>query len=135
MFYRTLWCRLLLLKSAESYHPLLAKKLVDHSGTNPIQRSRIRTRGRIRLRSPDPHESETRNVSFLFVRLVSHAVHYENPDPRIRSRVNEIPLLASHLSVRGRGGLVVRSRLWDRRVPGSKPDSTEDPPCMGPVAR
>ncbi|GBN83303.1 hypothetical protein AVEN_47470-1 [Araneus ventricosus] len=21
-----------------------------------------------------------------------------------------------------------------RRVPGSKPDSTEDPPCMGPVA-
>ncbi|GBM02425.1 hypothetical protein AVEN_76477-1 [Araneus ventricosus] len=35
----------------------------------------------------------------------------------------------------GRGGLVVRSRLWGRRVPGSKPDSTEDPPCMGPVAR
>ncbi|GBO46466.1 hypothetical protein AVEN_19924-1, partial [Araneus ventricosus] len=33
----------------------------------------------------------------------------------------------------GRGGLVVRSR--DLRVPGSKPDSTEDPPCMGPVAR
>ncbi|GBM29221.1 hypothetical protein AVEN_30252-1 [Araneus ventricosus] len=35
----------------------------------------------------------------------------------------------------GRGGLVVRSRLWGRRAPGSKPDSTEDPPCMGPVAR
>ncbi|GBL67062.1 hypothetical protein AVEN_246745-1 [Araneus ventricosus] len=35
----------------------------------------------------------------------------------------------------GRGGLVVRSRLWDRRVPGSRPDSTEDPPCMGPVGR
>ncbi|GBO34342.1 hypothetical protein AVEN_123619-1 [Araneus ventricosus] len=35
----------------------------------------------------------------------------------------------------GRGGLVVRSRLWGRRVPGSRPDSTEDPPCMGPVAR
>ncbi|GBM90642.1 hypothetical protein AVEN_213561-1 [Araneus ventricosus] len=34
-----------------------------------------------------------------------------------------------------RGGLVARSRLWGRRVPGSKPDSTEDPPCMGPVAR
>ncbi|GBM47448.1 hypothetical protein AVEN_6131-1 [Araneus ventricosus] len=34
----------------------------------------------------------------------------------------------------GRGGLVVRSRLWGRRVPGSKPDSTEDPPCMGPAA-
>ncbi|GBL99474.1 hypothetical protein AVEN_68765-1 [Araneus ventricosus] len=36
---------------------------------------------------------------------------------------------------RGRGGLVVRSRLWGRKVPGSRPDSTEDPPCMGPVAR
>ncbi|GBM99553.1 hypothetical protein AVEN_268915-1 [Araneus ventricosus] len=35
----------------------------------------------------------------------------------------------------GRGGLVVRSQLWGRRVPGSRPDSTEDPPCMGPVAR
>ncbi|GBO22636.1 hypothetical protein AVEN_36230-1, partial [Araneus ventricosus] len=35
----------------------------------------------------------------------------------------------------GRGGLVVRSRLWGRRVPSLKPDSTEDPPCMGPVAR
>ncbi|GBN76262.1 hypothetical protein AVEN_134484-1 [Araneus ventricosus] len=33
----------------------------------------------------------------------------------------------------GRGGLVVRSRPRDRRVAGSKPDSTEDPPCMGPV--
>ncbi|GBL85833.1 Kinesin-like protein KIF11 [Araneus ventricosus] len=27
----------------------------------------------------------------------------------------------------GWGGLVVRSRLWGHRVPGSKPDSTEDP--------
>ncbi|GBN65935.1 hypothetical protein AVEN_3720-1, partial [Araneus ventricosus] len=35
----------------------------------------------------------------------------------------------------GCGGVVVRSRLWGRRAPGSKPDSTEDPPCMGPVAR
>ncbi|GBN06074.1 hypothetical protein AVEN_185289-1 [Araneus ventricosus] len=32
----------------------------------------------------------------------------------------------------GRGGLVVRSQP---RVAGSKPDSTENPPCMGPVAR
>ncbi|GBL77049.1 hypothetical protein AVEN_12699-1 [Araneus ventricosus] len=32
-------------------------------------------------------------------------------------------------------GPVIKSRLWDWRVPGSKPDSTEDPPCMGPVAR
>ncbi|GBO14659.1 hypothetical protein AVEN_108761-1 [Araneus ventricosus] len=36
---------------------------------------------------------------------------------------------------RGRGGLVVRSQPWGRRAPGSKPDSTEDPPRMGPVAR
>ncbi|GBM17435.1 hypothetical protein AVEN_207502-1, partial [Araneus ventricosus] len=33
-----------------------------------------------------------------------------------------------------RGGLVVKSRLQGRRVPGSKPDSTGDPPCIGPVA-
>ncbi|GBL94847.1 hypothetical protein AVEN_197527-1 [Araneus ventricosus] len=26
-------------------------------------------------------------------------------------------------------------RLWCRRLPGPKPDSTEDPPCMGPAAR
>ncbi|GBM54162.1 hypothetical protein AVEN_208762-1 [Araneus ventricosus] len=32
------------------------------------------------------------------------------------------------------GGHVVRSRLWGRRVPGSKPDSTEDQPCIGPGA-
>ncbi|GBN49777.1 hypothetical protein AVEN_74068-1 [Araneus ventricosus] len=37
--------------------------------------------------------------------------------------------------MQGRGGLVVRPRLWGRRIPGSIPDSTEDPPCMGPVAR
>ncbi|GBL89048.1 hypothetical protein AVEN_255191-1 [Araneus ventricosus] len=30
---------------------------------------------------------------------------------------------------RGCGGLVVSSRLRGRRVPGSKPDSTEEPPC------
>ncbi|GBM44592.1 hypothetical protein AVEN_221834-1 [Araneus ventricosus] len=35
----------------------------------------------------------------------------------------------------GRGGLVARSRPQDRRVAGSKTYSTEDPPCMGPVAR
>ncbi|GBO37517.1 hypothetical protein AVEN_67710-1 [Araneus ventricosus] len=35
----------------------------------------------------------------------------------------------------GRGGLVVRSRPWGRRAPGSRPDSTENPPCMGPAAR
>ncbi|GBO35475.1 hypothetical protein AVEN_60485-1, partial [Araneus ventricosus] len=35
----------------------------------------------------------------------------------------------------GRCGLVIRSRPRDRRVAGSKPDSTEDPPCMGTIAR
>ncbi|GBN24333.1 hypothetical protein AVEN_33968-1 [Araneus ventricosus] len=35
----------------------------------------------------------------------------------------------------GRGDLVVRSRLCERKVPVSRPDSTEDPPCMGPIAR
>ncbi|GBM09026.1 hypothetical protein AVEN_229057-1 [Araneus ventricosus] len=34
----------------------------------------------------------------------------------------------------GHGGLVVRCRLRCWRVPGSKPDSTEDPSCIGPVA-
>ncbi|GBM33514.1 hypothetical protein AVEN_273010-1 [Araneus ventricosus] len=36
--------------------------------------------------------------------------------------------LYSFLS-RGRCGLVIRSRPRCRRVPGSKPDSTEGPPC------
>ncbi|GBO16440.1 hypothetical protein AVEN_64992-1 [Araneus ventricosus] len=30
----------------------------------------------------------------------------------------------------GRGGLVVRPLPWGRQTPGSKPDSTEDPPRM-----
>ncbi|GBL82701.1 hypothetical protein AVEN_263761-1 [Araneus ventricosus] len=34
---------------------------------------------------------------------------------------------------KGRGGLVVRSRLRGRRAPGSKPNSTGDPPCVGPA--
>ncbi|GBM07118.1 hypothetical protein AVEN_177082-1 [Araneus ventricosus] len=32
---------------------------------------------------------------------------------------------------KGRGGQVATTWLWSRRVPGSKPDVTEDPPCMG----
>ncbi|GBN91168.1 hypothetical protein AVEN_3515-1, partial [Araneus ventricosus] len=32
--------------------------------------------------------------------------------------------------MRGRNGQAVRSRLWSRRSPGSKPDSTEDMPCL-----
>ncbi|GBO14224.1 hypothetical protein AVEN_146566-1 [Araneus ventricosus] len=34
----------------------------------------------------------------------------------------------------GCSGLAVRSRLRGRRVPGSKSDSPEDPPCMAPIA-
>ncbi|GBM50046.1 hypothetical protein AVEN_172927-1 [Araneus ventricosus] len=41
---------------------------------------------------------------------------------------------ANNMLQGGRGGLVVRSRHRDRRIAGSKPDSTEDPSCMGPVA-
>ncbi|GBN72801.1 hypothetical protein AVEN_161785-1 [Araneus ventricosus] len=29
-----------------------------------------------------------------------------------------------------RGGLVHKSRLWEQKVPGSKPDSTKTLPCM-----
>ncbi|GBN48880.1 SID1 transmembrane family member 1 [Araneus ventricosus] len=43
-----------------------------------------------------------------------------------------ITLLKISLHLVGRSGLVVRSRPWDWRVASSKPDSTEDPPCMGP---
>ncbi|GBM75195.1 hypothetical protein AVEN_263048-1 [Araneus ventricosus] len=49
-----------------------------------------------------------------------------------------IYMTASLLRIRGsslgRGGLVLWSRLRGWKVPGSKPYSTEDPPCMGPVA-
>ncbi|GBO45457.1 hypothetical protein AVEN_161492-1 [Araneus ventricosus] len=45
------------------------------------------------------------------------------------------PEKAEKYKNRGRSGLVARSRPRDWRVAGSKPDSTEDPPCMGPVAR
>ncbi|GBL74558.1 hypothetical protein AVEN_235476-1 [Araneus ventricosus] len=34
-------------------------------------------------------------------------------------------------SLFGRGGLVVRSRPQGKRLPGSKPDFTENTPCMG----
>ncbi|GBO14535.1 hypothetical protein AVEN_239491-1 [Araneus ventricosus] len=43
-------------------------------------------------------------------------------------------LLEYRMPICGRGGLLVRSRLCGRRVPGSKPDSTEDPLCIGPAA-
>ncbi|GBO04207.1 hypothetical protein AVEN_191210-1 [Araneus ventricosus] len=34
--------------------------------------------------------------------------------------------------IQGRGGLMARLRSRDRKIAGSKPDSTDDPPCMGP---
>ncbi|GBN55408.1 hypothetical protein AVEN_141919-1 [Araneus ventricosus] len=47
--------------------------------------------------------------------------------------------LRAYLQVQHWSGFAKRlldwCRPWDRRVAGSKPDSTEDPPCMGPVAR
>ncbi|GBN12615.1 hypothetical protein AVEN_12503-1 [Araneus ventricosus] len=48
-----------------------------------------------------------------------------------------LPFFSKLLSILfwGRGGLAVRSRPRDRWIAGPKPDSTEDPPCMGPVAR
>ncbi|GBM73053.1 hypothetical protein AVEN_268530-1 [Araneus ventricosus] len=33
----------------------------------------------------------------------------------------------------GHSGLAVRSQFRGRRAPGSKPDSSEDPPCMAPI--
>ncbi|GBO40794.1 hypothetical protein AVEN_4405-1 [Araneus ventricosus] len=42
--------------------------------------------------------------------------------------------LPTDFSERGRGGLVVKSWLWGRRVQGSKPESTEDTLNMGPAA-
>ncbi|GBO44210.1 hypothetical protein AVEN_6527-1, partial [Araneus ventricosus] len=39
------------------------------------------------------------------------------------------------MNLRGRVGLVARSRLRGRRVPSSKPYSTESPQCMETVAR
>ncbi|GBN68224.1 hypothetical protein AVEN_56125-1 [Araneus ventricosus] len=56
-------------------------------------------------------------------------MNVDTPSPHLTAKVFNIPVMG------GRGGLVVRSRLWGRRAPGSKPDSTEDLPCMGPVAR
>ncbi|GBO24541.1 hypothetical protein AVEN_145457-1 [Araneus ventricosus] len=40
-----------------------------------------------------------------------------------------------HYIKKGRGGLMIRSQLWGPRVPGSKPDSTEDPsyPYVAPL--
>ncbi|GBN20137.1 hypothetical protein AVEN_227200-1 [Araneus ventricosus] len=52
------------------------------------------------------------------------------------ARLMNIKLVKLHTKrFMGCSGLVIRSRPRDRRVTGSKPDSPEDLPCMGPVAR
>ncbi|GBN37501.1 hypothetical protein AVEN_11053-1 [Araneus ventricosus] len=66
-------------------------------------------------------------------RLISlpRAFPFDDYSPKIKV----LKISISGKPLEGRGGLVVSSPLWDRRVPGSKPDSTEDPPCLGPAAR
>ncbi|GBL86221.1 hypothetical protein AVEN_131955-1 [Araneus ventricosus] len=44
------------------------------------------------------------------------------------------PLSTYNPDVSGRCGLVVRCQLRSRKVPDFKPDSAEDPSCIGPVA-
>ncbi|GBN00582.1 hypothetical protein AVEN_215639-1 [Araneus ventricosus] len=46
-----------------------------------------------------------------------------------------VEAVLDYLEYQEESGVVVRSGLCGRWVPGSKPDSNEDPPCMWPVAR
>ncbi|GBL89323.1 hypothetical protein AVEN_225852-1 [Araneus ventricosus] len=61
--------------------------------------------------------------------------HFKGADARHDAHVTVTSLFCSVLAsfnpniLQGRGGIVVRSRPRDRRVEGSKSDSTEDPPC------
>ncbi|GBM39108.1 hypothetical protein AVEN_73050-1 [Araneus ventricosus] len=55
------------------------------------------------------------------------------PSGKVSTSGMEAP--RSQRPIRGRGGLVARSRPREWRLRGSKPDNTEDPPCVGPVAR
>ncbi|GBM40084.1 hypothetical protein AVEN_245996-1 [Araneus ventricosus] len=84
-----------------------------------VARSRLRRR-RVPRSEPDSHGAGGSPSS--------------KPDSPKNHRESGIYTLLPTL-LRGRGGLVIRSRLWGRRVPISRPDSTEDPPSMGPVAR
>ncbi|GBN24230.1 hypothetical protein AVEN_102235-1 [Araneus ventricosus] len=56
-----------------------------------------------------------------------------NPQRYVRERIG-LPKPEYPFSEGGSGGLVVRSELWGRRVLGAKPDFTEDPSCIGPIA-
>ncbi|GBL85497.1 hypothetical protein AVEN_34662-1 [Araneus ventricosus] len=57
--------------------------------------------------------------------------------PRLRIQIQRLQRVSFHPTPpkiryvhEDYGGLVVRSRLWGRRVPGLKLGSTEDPSCM-----
>ncbi|GBM76376.1 hypothetical protein AVEN_165977-1 [Araneus ventricosus] len=82
--------------------------------------------------------SVTQVSSMVETQTSQVGLHYRtrNGDrPRdIANSVSEGNALIEDVAVIGRGGLVVESRLWDRRVSGPRPDSTEDPPCIGPAA-
>ncbi|GBM73705.1 hypothetical protein AVEN_177753-1 [Araneus ventricosus] len=46
--------------------------------------------------------------------------------------INKIAIkYVANTELKGCGYLVLRFRLRDQRVPGSRSDSPEDPPCMG----
>ncbi|GBM79969.1 hypothetical protein AVEN_122559-1 [Araneus ventricosus] len=59
-----------------------------------------------------------------------HLPSVKDPDSKVHtfSYNTGLPDITLQAEEFGRGGLVVRIR--GRRVPSSKPDSTEDPPCM-----
>ncbi|GBO38253.1 hypothetical protein AVEN_76958-1 [Araneus ventricosus] len=68
-----------------------------------------------------------------FGEVVPAKVSSSDRSSKLRGASQDIPRVASKRG--GRSGLVVRSRPRDRRVAGSKSDSTEDPQSMGPAAR
>ncbi|GBO25652.1 hypothetical protein AVEN_93653-1 [Araneus ventricosus] len=68
----------------------------------------------------------------IWIRFRYHARHLtkvQNHEVRL-----EMPFTLSQ-NLGARGGLVAITRILGRRVLSSKSDFTEDPPCMGPVAR
>ncbi|GBN36117.1 hypothetical protein AVEN_102034-1 [Araneus ventricosus] len=73
-------------------------------------------------------------ASILFTLCSTGAAFLENNTPPVFDMKREWIIPEDEPVVSGgRGSL--RSRPRDRRVAGSKPDSTEDLPCMGSVAR
>ncbi|GBM30618.1 hypothetical protein AVEN_18313-1 [Araneus ventricosus] len=69
--------------------------------------------------------------------LTSPAASDDSLDFYMHRAHDDSPAFQTTLCIRrqGGGGLEARSRLCGRRAPGSKPDSTEVPLCMGPVER